>query len=206
MTKQSGKVIILNGPSVAGKSSIQKALQQEMKTPYMAMGIDSILVAMMPQRYFLGLEEDRKEVLWGEPSEDENGRPLFHLYFGPQGRNVIFGMNEAIAAFARNGNNVIVDYIQYEPEWIPHLMNALEGIETYCVGVEIPLDVLEERESSRATSPKGHARSHYETVHAGANYDLTVNSGEQSPEACAAQIMEHIKQAQACKEGCLEEV
>ena len=54
MSNQTGKVIILNGPSVAGKTSLQKALQSSLKEPYMAMGIDSILVAMMPQRYFFG--------------------------------------------------------------------------------------------------------------------------------------------------------
>lgn len=193
MTNKSGTVIILNGPSVAGKSSIQKAIQDRMKTPYMAMGIDSILVAMMPQRYFLGQEEDRKEVLWGEFSEDETGHPLFHLFFGPKGRQVIYGMHDAIAAFAKNGNHVIVDHIQYEKEWMPHLVKTLEGIETYFVGVQLPLEVLESREEKRATSPKGHARSHYATVHEGVNYDLYVDSSKHSAEECAAQIVAHIE-------------
>lgn len=30
-----------------------------------------------------------------------------------------------------NGNNVIVDYIQYEKEWMPHLMSTLSNVETY---------------------------------------------------------------------------
>lgn len=190
---KSGVAIILNGPSVAGKTSIQKALQEELKEPYMAMGIDSILVAMMPQRYFLGQEDDRKEVLWGEPSEDKDGNPLFHLYFGEKGRNVVFGMNEAIATFIKNGNNVIVDYIQYEKEWIPHLKNALKDYTVIYVKVGIPLDVLEEREASRATSPKGHARSHYNTVYDGTTYDIIVDTSKHSAKECAKQIIQYIE-------------
>lgn len=97
MINQTGTVIILNGPSAAGKTSVQKALQAKMKEPYLCMGIDSILVAMMPQRYFLGEENDRKEVLWAESNQDEDGNDLFNLFFGPKGRRVLFGMHEAIA-------------------------------------------------------------------------------------------------------------
>jgi len=190
---KSGIAVILNGPSVAGKTSIQKALQEALKEPYMAMGIDSILVAMAPQRYFLGQEDDRKEVLWGEPSEDEDGNPLFHLYFGEKGRNIVFGMNDAIAAFVKNGNNVIVDYIQYEKNWMPHLTNALKDYKAVYVKVNIPLTLLEEREANRATSPKGHARSHYDTVYKGVNYDITVDTSKNTAKDCANQIMNYMK-------------
>ena len=198
MINQSGTVIILNGPSAAGKTSVQKALQIDMKEPYLSMGLDSILVAMMPQRYFLGEEDDRKEVLWGESNEDEDGNPLFNLYFGHKGRRVIFGMHEAIASFAMNGNNVIVDYIQYEKEWMPHLMSTLSNIETHYIGFDLPLEILEEREVKRGTSPKGHARSHYNSVHDGAKYDLFVDTSLHTAQECATQIAKHIQKKQLC--------
>ena len=192
MTNKPGTVIILNGPSAAGKSSVQKALQAKMKEPYLCMGIDSVLVGMMPQRYFLGEESDRKEVLWAEFDKDEAGNALFNLYFGSKGRRVIFGMHEAIAAFAMNGNNVIVDYIQYEKEWMPHLMTTLSNIDTYYIGFDLPLEVLEEREIKRATSPKGHARSHFKSVHEGAVYDLRLDTSLYTAEECAIQIAQLI--------------
>jgi chloramphenicol 3-O phosphotransferase len=193
MKTKSGTIIILNGTSVAGKTSIQKELQRKLTLPYLTMGIDSILVAMLPQRYFLGLERDRKEVLWGEPSEDKEGNPLFHLYFGEKGRQVILGMHDAIAVFAKNGNNVIVDYIQYEKEWGEHLKESLKSLNYYLIGVKIPLHDLEERERQRNTSPKGHARSHFEVVHSGMNYDFEVDTSIDSPEECANKIISFIE-------------
>ncbi|ATB34350.1 chloramphenicol phosphotransferase CPT family protein [Melittangium boletus] len=189
----SGNVIVLNGPSVAGKTSIQKKLQEAFEEPYMAMGIDSILVAMLPTRYFMGTPPDREQLLHAESSVDESGAPLFTLRFGPKGRRVVAGMHRAIAAFAEQGNNVIVDYILYERDWLPDLANALRSVNAYFVGVRIPLEILEERERQRATSPRGHARSHYTTVHAHGVYDLEVDTSRASPEECAAQISEYVR-------------
>lgn len=189
----SGNVIVLNGPSVAGKTSIQKKLQELFEEPYLAMGIDSILVAMLPPRYFMGSPPDGEQVLYGVPSMDEGGSPIFTLHFGPKGQRVIAGMHHAIAAFAEQGNNVIVDYILYEREWLPELANVLSSVNAYFVGVRIPLEALEERERQRATSPRGHARSHYATVHAHELYDLEVDTSRATPEECAARIHEYVR-------------
>jgi chloramphenicol 3-O phosphotransferase len=189
----SGTVIVLNGPSAAGKTSIQKLLQERMTEPYMAMGIDSILVGMLPSRYFLGQAEDRHQVLYAESSTSADGHPLFTLHFGPKGRRVMSGMHRAIAAFASAGNNIVVDYILYERAWLADLAAALAGVTAYFVGVRIPLASLEERERTRATSPVGHARSHYDEVHAHERYDLEVDTSRATPEACAGEIIEHIR-------------
>src|SRR5207248_9551366 len=112
----SGYVIILNGPSVAGKSSIQRALQDEFAEPHLAMGLDSLVCAVMPQRYFTSPPpDDRKDVMWADPAVDSDGAPLFELHFGPVGRRAVAGMHGAIAAYARAGNRAIVDYILYAP-------------------------------------------------------------------------------------------
>jgi len=190
---ETGNVIVLNGPSVAGKSSIQNKLQESFAEPYMAMGIDSILVAMLPTRYFTGAAPDRKEVLYGVASTDESSSPVFTLRFGPKGQRVMAGMHAAVAAFAEHGNNIIVDYILYEREWLPDLANALRSVNAYFVGVRTPLDVLEERERQRATSPRGHARSHHATVHAHELYDVEVDTSRSSSEQCAAQIAEFVR-------------
>jgi chloramphenicol 3-O phosphotransferase len=188
-----GHVIVLNGPSVAGKTSIQKALQARFEEPHLAMGIDSMLCGMLPQRYFAGPTPDRKDVMWADPSTDASGAPLFELHFGPKGRRVIAGMHRAIATFAREGCPVIVDHILYEPRWAGELAQALEGLTAYFVGVRLPLSVLEERERARATSPVGHARSHYQTVHAHGVYDLEIDSSRASPDQCASTIMAYVR-------------
>jgi len=59
--------------------------------------------------------------------------------------------------------------------------------------VQIPLEVLEQREAARGTSPQGHARSHYFTVYGNKKYDLTVNSEKTSAQEIAQQIKQLVE-------------
>jgi chloramphenicol 3-O phosphotransferase len=189
----SGYAIILNGPSVAGKSSIQRALQEEFAQPHLAMGLDTLLVGLMPQRYFTSTQPDRKQVMWADPEVDSAGRPLFDLHFGPVGRRAVSGMHQAIAAYVRAGNCSVVDCILYEPDFLDELCEVLADVKAYFVGVRIDLDVLEARERERGTSPPGHARSHYDTVHAHDLYDFEVDTSRASAVECARAIAAFVR-------------
>lgn len=193
--KKSGLIIILNGPSASGKSSIQKELQKIYQKPLLALGLDTFFIGVMPARYWQEpcLETDfDKIVMKGIPSTDEQG-PLFELKVGGLGRKIIYGMHRAIAAYAQEGNDVVVDYILYDPVWLEHLKTTLRGYTVIFVGVEIDKQVLFEREKQRGTSPVGHARSHYDTVHHGMSYDLVVDTGRLSAAQCAQVINEYVQ-------------
>ncbi len=69
----------------------------------------------------------------------------------------------------------------------------MKGVKTYYVAVEIPLEILEQREAARGTSPKGHARSHYFTVFGETKYDLKVNSATHSAKEIAQQLKDLIE-------------
>jgi chloramphenicol 3-O phosphotransferase len=180
---QKGIIIILNGPSASGKSSIQREFCSMSRDVWLKVGIDNFFVGLLPEKFIMGpLPEDQRPeevVMNGIASSDEYG-PLFTLVVGPAGQKVIAGMHQAIAAYAQRGNNVFVDYIAYEQRWLKELAHILRDFKVYFVGVDLPLDVLEEREKARATSPIGHARSHYKTVHAHGVYDLKVDTSKQS--------------------------
>jgi chloramphenicol 3-O phosphotransferase len=186
-----GKVIILNGPSAVGKSSIMRAFQTKRPEPWLGIGIDNFFVGVLPAKFYLEDKPEHHGVMRGIASEDEQGK-LFTLLIGDEGQKIIAGMHGAIAAYAKAGNNVIVDYIMYDPAWHDELMNALSGIEVIAVGVTADLSVIEEREKVRATSPQGHARSVYQTVHQGWDYDLMINSDKVTPEQIADNIIEYI--------------
>jgi chloramphenicol 3-O phosphotransferase len=192
-SNEMGTVIVLNGPSVAGKSSIQRALQAHYREPHLAMGLDSLVCAPMPQRYFSAPPPpDREQVMWGDATTDTTGAPLFPLHFGPFGRRAVSGMHRAIAGYAQAGNRVIVDYIAYEPDFLVELAHLLAPVTAWLIGVHTALDVLEAREQERATSPRGHARSHYHTVHAHGVYDFEVDTAQATADTCAAAIAEHL--------------
>ena len=81
----------------------------------------------------------------------------------------------------------------YEPQWLESLVALLKGHRVIVVSVTLPLEILEQR-AARATSPKGHARSHYETVHRhNVPYSLEIDSLQITPEQAAESIVLSIK-------------
>ena len=186
-----GFVIVLNGPSASGKSSIQKEFQSlMMPNLWIKLGIDNLFDKPMPDITLENLSFWQKEnpIRWVTTSKDEEDNPVMTLIVGEQGEKVAYGMNDAIASYAKNGCNVIVDYIAYKKEWIEDLQSKLKDSQTCFVKVNISLKTLEDREVARATSPKGHARSHYDTVYWDLNYDFEVDSGKNSAQEIAQQI------------------
>jgi chloramphenicol 3-O phosphotransferase len=193
-----GTVIILNGPSCVGKSSIQKVFQKQATQTYLRVGIDNFFDALIEEPDLSEFETTKKfdqyssqgEYIRGiESTTDRTGHKVVTLKIGPAGDRIISGMHKAIAAYAKAGNNVIVDYIQYKNIWAQDLKTSLKECKVIYVKVNAPLDVIEERELARSTSPAGHARSHYDTVHEGMVYDIEVDTSKESPEDCAQKIL-----------------
>lgn len=192
-----GTIVILNGVSSVGKTSIQKELQNIMDEPYLALGIDNLLVGTLPERCvtgdFLRKERPKKGVegLHGVYEHDDQGK-IFKLEFGPACRNLVRGMHRTFAAMADQRNNIVVDYILYDPKWLPDLVDALYGYRVYFVGVKAPLNVVQMREKKRGTSPEGHARAYYDTVHQHGEYDVIIDVSELSPKEAAEKIKDFI--------------
>ena len=186
-----GTVIILNGPSVAGKSSLQKAFQGLMLPQlWIKLGIDTLFDRALPDVSLETIELWQKEnpIRWVETTKDRDQNSIITLFVGEAGEQVAYGMNSAIAAYAKNGCNIIVDYIAYKKEWLDDLRIKLKDVQAYWVKVTIPLSILEDREVARGTSPKGHARSHYATVYWDLNYDFEVQTDKWNAQELAQKI------------------
>lgn len=193
---KTGTIILLNGPSGSGKSSIQKAFQKlMMPNLWLKTGIDDLFDRVMPDITPENLEywQSKNSIRWVETAKDKDGKPVITLFVGKQAEKVAYAMNSAIVAYAQNGCNVIVDYIAYDQAWLKDLQEKLQNIKTYYVKVDISLDVLEQREAARGTSPQGHARSHYHSVYGDITYDLVVSSEHSRPEQIVQQIKEMLK-------------
>jgi len=191
-----GLIIILNGPSGSGKSSIQKEFQKRMMpTLWIKIGVDSFFDAPMPDITPENMQywQSKNPIRWVEETKDKDGNKIITLFVGPQGEKVAYGMNSAIADYAKNGCNVIVDYIAYDQKWFEDLRQKCLNIKTYYVAVDIPLDILEKREEARGTSPKGHARSHYYSVYGNYGYDLRIDSSQHSAQEIAQQLKNFIE-------------
>jgi len=173
-----GTIIILNGTSSSGKTSVVNALQQALDQPYLDAGIDKFIF-MLPQRYL-----DRP--LWNEVLG-------LAVQAGPVGHALMSGMHHAIVALSRAGNNVIADHVLVEPEWLRECVDLFGDLPAYFIAVRCPLAVLEQRERERKNRTLGQARAQFDRVHAHGIYDLEVDTSLSSPMECALQIKQRIE-------------
>ena len=175
-----GTVILLNGTSSAGKSSLARALQVVTAEPFLHVPMDAFL-EMMPPRY-----ANHPEAFHFVPLEG-SAPPQVATSMGPYGARVMQGMRSAIAAMARDGLNLIIDTVMLDDEW-----RLFEGLlaefDVHLVGVFADIDVVEAREKQRGDRDIGQARWQSGRVHKGLAYDLTVDTSRVSPAEAAAQI------------------
>ena len=176
-----GTIIILNGTSSSGKTSIVHALQDALAEPYLEAGIDKFLW-MLPPRYL-------ERPLWDEVLG-------LAVRAGPAGHTLMGGMHQAIAALSRTGNNVVADHVLVEPSWLQECASLFADLPAFLIGVRCPLEVLERREKERRSRTWGQAEAQFALVHAHGLYDLEVDTSIYSVEECAVQIKRRLREGE----------
>ncbi len=181
-----GKIILLNGASSSGKSSIVKALQTQLSEAYLEAGIDKFLF-MLPNDYLM------KPHLWHQVigyDKNTNGELLPKV--GTHGHQLMRGMHRAISALAETGNNVLADHVLLDRLWLDDCINVFEGFDVFFIGIMCPLEVLEAREKDRGDRTLGHARGQAKIIHQNCIYDLEVDTSKSSTAECAEQIQSRL--------------
>ena len=155
LTFTPGKIIILNGPSSSGKTTLALALQKQFELPFIRFSFDLFL--------------------------DHKAFPLEGIRNGTfswdQMRPAVFsGIHQCLPALATAGNNIIFDHIIETKAWLHHLISLIAELDVFFVGLHCSLPELERRELQRGDRRAGEARLDFETVHSVTSYDLEVNS------------------------------
>jgi chloramphenicol 3-O phosphotransferase len=174
-------IIILNGTSSSGKTSLLKAIQDTFDEPFLDLGIDKFIFAM-PERYL-------DHPLWNDilGLADRAGKT---------GHQLFSAMHYAILAASRQGMHVVADHVLVEPGWLEECARLFHLEPAWLVGVRCPLEILEEREKSRRNRTLGQARLQFEKVHQPGIYDLEVDTSQLSPAECALKIKELVTAGQ----------
>lgn len=171
---KNGQVILLNGTSSSGKTTLAKALQEKLAEPFMVVSLDGFF-HLYPKKFLNLTTQAEADVI----------TDLIPA--------VISGMHRCVAALAQAGNNVLVDHVLQEDGWLNECVAIWDGLEVFFVGVKCPLEVTEKREKERGDRTVGTARHQYERVHAHACYDLEVDTSVLSVEECVARILALMK-------------
>ena len=145
-----------------------RAIQDTSATPFAHWGVDTPFAAVPPN---WGGGRDgplsRDGFRYDRTGRDAGGRPVVVIRCGEVGRRMLRSACAAAAAFARGGDDLVVDEILLTPGLIRDWTTALTGLDVLFVRVTCPLAVAEQRERARDHAVVGLARGHLPTVHEG---------------------------------------
>lgn len=150
-----GRIILLNGASSSGKSSLARAIQSRIDTPFWHISIDHLRDSgVLPSARIKSGEFDWRAM-----------REAFFL-----------GFERSLLAYLEAGNDLIVEHIMESEAWLLRLADMLAGDDVFFVGVHCALEELERRERERGDRPIGDARRDFHSIHSYCLYDFDVDA------------------------------
>lgn len=171
-------VILLNGTSSAGKSSLAAALQA--RAPLVRMGIDDFIHERAPASWY-----GAPEGLFRAPGEDG----AVTLRYGAEALKLWRVYHRAVRLCVDEGLKVVVDDAILTRELLDDWLQALDGADVLFVGVHCAPEELAWRELARRDRAPGSAVAAMRRVHAHALYDLEIDTTTTPPSALAARIL-----------------
>ena len=188
-----GRIVLLNGASSAGKTTLARAIQRLASQPMQLIALDQFRDGMADR--YRGMNSKAGEPgargLNVVPSSDS---VRTHLRFGDVGRLTLQGMRRTVAEFSRLGMDVVVDDLLLEPSFLDDYLRVLDGLAVLFVGVRCDVATLTDREARRGGRFPGTAAAHAERVHAGCRYDVEVDTSCNTPRQCAERVLAALRQ------------
>lgn len=173
------QVIMLNGGSSSGKTSIATCLQEILPSSWLRLGVDT-LVDALPQR----LLREENGLAFGD---DGSVRP------GSEFQRLEAAWMRGVAAMARAGANIIYDDVFLSgAEGRNRWQATLADVAVLWVGVRCDPAVAAERERARGDRVVGMAEKQARMVHVGVAYDIEVDTTNASAMACAQIIAQRV--------------
>ncbi len=159
------QIILLNGPSSSGKSTLAKALQKRTEEKgnerYEIVSIDDFLKMTTQDTIY---EDDVFEISCA--------------------------LCERVLELMKTAPGVIIDHVITSRRIFEQLKQMLGTYPLRTVQVTCPLEVLRQREEARKNRCLGSAEASYEYLYPKDGYDLTVDTHRMSAAQCALEIYE----------------
>ncbi|MEH7443510.1 AAA family ATPase [Bacillus sp. JJ1122] len=157
-----GKIILLNGVSSFGKSSLSNEL-----------------VKLLPEFFHFSIDDFDTIIERMEDREYERLIPVPTEHF----------FHRNLAMFSEKGVNLIVDHILHDEDTFKDCIAILEHYPVFFVGVHCPADELKRREIARGNRTIGQAVRQLDFVHQQKEvYDVEVDTFQMSLQSAAKVI------------------
>jgi chloramphenicol 3-O phosphotransferase len=171
-TPPPGSILLVNGASSSGKSTLARLLQDQLDQPFLHLSSDQLVDGgALPAR-----RDAEGPFAWSS-----HLRPIF-----------FDGFHRCIPAMASAGNNLVVDHIIEYPSWRRQLGELLAPFDVFLVGVHCDPDELARRERLRGDRELGEGRAHVEQnrIHQLGSYDFEVDTTSGADRDLARTVIE----------------
>lgn len=177
MDDEAPQVLLLNGGSSSGKTTLAHSLQDLLDGYWLRIGLDTLIDAA-PRKLFGG---DGLEMA-------EDGT----VGAGPDFVEVERQWMAGVAAMAAAGARLLIEDnfisgVTAQKRWT----DALDGLAVGWIGVRCAPEIAKAREAERVERIAGMAETQAVSVHEGIAYDLEVDAGRAEPEKLARIVRSH---------------
>lgn len=165
-TLEQPQVLVLNGGSSSGKSTLARQLQTVLPGPWLRLGVDTLVAACPPQLFAadgLDLQPDGGVTVGAEFTKIEQ-----------------YWM-AGVARMAYTGGQILIeDNFVSGPRSQARWRSALSDLPVGWIGVRCSAPVATQREQARGDRTAGMAARQADQVHLGIDYDLEVHTDRSS--------------------------
>lgn len=166
-------VVVLNGASSSGKTTLARAFQEIAPRVFLNFSIDSILYALPASAI------DR--IRSGADIADLNLPELVRGYYA------------CVRRLLDLGHDLVIDHAVTARYHVEHLVAAIASHHVVMVGLDVPPAVLAQRERDRGDRREGMAVQQHGRVHGLLHYDLMIDTSVASPHDGAQRILRAVE-------------
>jgi len=149
-----GKLIILNGTSSSGKSSIARKLQKEINENYLVLGVD-IFMKLMPEKFANVKNKNAIDQEIGFSFSYDNLGNLENIILTEIGYRYIASCYKAVLVFLDSGFNVIYDDMIFNDQIYRILLSNFSKVKYSICLISCNEELRKDRELSRRDRIKG---------------------------------------------------
>ncbi|WNS44107.1 phosphotransferase-like protein [Paenibacillus sp. MMS20-IR301] len=175
---EQGMIVLLNGTSSSGKTSISNELINQKEILFHHLSVDDFVKGFF-NHTFTDIE----------PARELGQEAIAQIMFGP----LITTYYSTVKLFSEMGLNVIVDTVIDNDKWFNQCLELFADQPVLFVGVICSKEELIRREQLRGDRNIGLAAAQFSTVYSMDEYDLKVHTEEMSPSECAGMILDFIR-------------
>jgi chloramphenicol 3-O phosphotransferase len=169
-----GKLIILNGGSSSGKTSLAQEFQEHVPECWLHLGIDHFWYAIPHSQ--LDMQQVRPEYHTWDVVIEDDGLEWFSLTPGPLLTKAMHARYRAIKVYLDEGINIVSDDLIWTRDWLVDFLQVFDGYEVWLVGVHVSDEEGARRETERGDRLIGANRGSARAAHADMEYDFDIDT------------------------------